>query len=257
MIHFQDVSVADHDTALLHGITLRASPGELTVLMGPNGAGKSTLVKTLAGELTDLDGTVLLADKPLREWSDTDKARHLAYVPQHVERGLGVDVLDYVLQGRFALHGGRPERPDYNAALQALEECDVGHLALHDVLTCSGGELRRVAIARAIAQLRHTDGDPTLRVLVLDEPTAHLDPRHAATVVSLLRTLAVKNGWTVLTVLHDIPLALRNAHVIAVLTDGRLAWAGNATESVPALSLAYGVDIHRVNVAGESTVVVL
>jgi iron complex transport system ATP-binding protein len=190
--------------------------------MGPNGAGKSTLVKTLTGESQDYDGAILLAGKALQDWSDTERALRLAYVPQHIERGLSVDVLDYVLQGRYAIHGGRPERPDYNAALQALEECDVATLALHDVLTCSGGELRRIAIARAIAQLRHTEADASDRVIVLDEPTAHLDPRHAATVAALLRTLAVRSGWTVLTVLHDIPLALRYGHSIAVLVQQRL-----------------------------------
>jgi iron complex transport system ATP-binding protein len=220
---------------VLRGLDFVAHPGELTAVIGPNGAGKSTLLRALAG-VVPAAGTIALDGRPMAEWERGALARALAYLPQ--ER-----TVHWSLSARAVVGLGRlPHRPlgagegarDLAAIDAALAAVDAAHLAGRPVPELSGGERARVLVARALAQ------EP--RALLADEPTAGLDPAHQLTLFRHLAALAA-SGRAVVVALHDLSLAARFCHSIALIHQGRTLAAGTAQEVLtPAhLAAAYGI----------------
>jgi iron complex transport system ATP-binding protein len=223
---------------VLADLDLCVRGGELVGLIGPNGAGKSTLLRAAGGTLAPMSGRVLLDGVDLQRMRAAARARQIAVVPQRAQLPDAFTAGEVVLMGRtphLPRFGG--ERPsDYAIAERAMQRTAVWPLAERRVGELSGGEQRRVLIARALAQ------EP--QVLLLDEATAHLDLKHQAGVLSIARQLA-REGLVVVAALHDLNLAAQYADRLALLHDGELLICDEpARVLTPAwLRRAYGVAV--------------
>jgi iron complex transport system ATP-binding protein len=203
----------------LDGITLSIDEATLHGLVGPNGSGKTTLLRAIAGAIAPLEGRVLVEGAQPHLTPAAALARVMAVLPQHPVAPLGVTVREAVSWGRIP-HLGRlagAGARDLRAIDRALEAAGVSDLAGRPVQTLSGGERQRVLIARAIAQ------EP--RILLLDEPTAHLDVAHQAEVMEVVRRLA-RGGLTVVAALHDLTLVADYCDRVTLLASGRLRASG-------------------------------
>lgn len=223
-------------TVILGGASFRAPAGALTGLIGPNGAGKSTLLAALLG-LVASTGDAIFAGHDLRTLSRRERARRLAYVEQSAGTEERLSVEEVVSLGRIPFEAAWQARPDPDdRALVAAALADVGMAAFASrrYSTLSGGEQQRVQVARALAQ------QP--RLLLLDEPTSHLDIRAQLHLLNLLRDKA-GTGMTVFVALHDLNLAARFCQHLVVLKDGRVVAEGTpGTVLTPATLLdVYGV----------------
>ncbi|MET0350124.1 MAG: ABC transporter ATP-binding protein [Rhizobacter sp.] len=244
LIDTRDLVVERGDRAVLHGVSCAFAPG-WTAIVGPNGAGKSTLLRSLAGLHAAAAGEVRLDGRPLGGWRPVERARRVAWLDQQGEAGGELTARDIVALGRLPHLGlfGSPSAADVEAVRRAmaLTECEAwADRRLHEL---SGGERQRVLLARALAV--------EAPVLLLDEPTTHLDPPHQVALVRLLQRLGAE-GRTVVSVLHDLPLALL-ADRIVVMAEGRVRAAGSRDDT--ALHAALGevfqnaVRIERVGTA--------
>jgi len=200
-------------------------------LLGENGSGKSTLLKVLAGLLVPSGGEVLLEGTPLGRVPRRAAARVVGYLPQGFEPFFPATALDVVLLGRTPFLGAfaTPSRRDVDAARAALAEVDASGLEERDVRSLSGGERQRVYLARVLA------GDP--RVLLLDEPTASLDPRHRFLVLDVLRRRADAGVACVFST-HEVDLAARTADDAVLLVRGTILASGPVRQSVTERSLS-------------------
>ena len=212
----QDIDVCLGDTQVLHGVSLALSPG-WTAIVGPNGAGKSTLLRALSGLLPLQRGEVQLMGKSLQAWSPRERARHIAWLAQQGQAYGELSVRDVVELGRLPHLGlfGVPGAEDARLVEQAMQATECSAWAQRPLHKLSGGERQRCLLARALAV--HAP------VLLLDEPTTHLDPPHQMAVVRLLQRLAPQT--TVASVLHDLPLALQADRVL-ILRAGRVVAQG-------------------------------
>jgi iron complex transport system ATP-binding protein len=230
--------------ACLSGIDLELRAGSVLALLGPNGSGKSTLLRTLGGLLKPVAGSVLLDGRAIESYSVDERARRIGFVPQDEAPQFAFTVREAVLLGRLP-HAETyfDSRHDEEVAQEAMEAAGCAELALRPVTEISGGERQRVWIARALAQ------EP--QVLLMDEPTAHLDVQHALEAASLVRGLAAQ-GLAVAVAIHDLNLALSFADRAMLLSGGRVLLAGEAQEVLasPELDRAYGVDFERIEAAG-------
>lgn len=222
---------------VLRGLDLALRPGEMVGLLGPNGSGKSTLLRVLAGLLPAHSGRVELAGSELRDYSARARARLIGLVPQYATIPFAFSVHDVVAMGRNPylglLEGLGPD--DREAVRTALERTDCAHLRERLVTELSGGELQRVIIARALAQ------EP--RLLLLDEPTAHLDLNHQLEIARMLRQLNREQGLTVLWVSHDLNLAAEFCERLVLLQGGIVVTEGPPAEVISAhwLGQVYGL----------------
>jgi iron complex transport system ATP-binding protein len=229
------LSVAYQRNFVLRDISLSARGGELLGVIGPNGAGKSTLLRTIAGTLAPTAGIVRLDGADLTQMAAIERARQVAVVPQGLRLPEAFTAAEIVLMGRnphLPRFGG--ERPhDYEVAQQAMVQTATWALAERLVGTLSGGEQQRVLIARALAQ------EP--RLLLLDEPTAHLDLKHQVATLKLARKLA-RAGLLVVVALHDLNLAAQYADRLALLSGELLVCDLPANVLTPGwIRRAYGV----------------
>jgi len=208
---------------ILRNAELDIPSGELTVLVGPYGSGKTTLLRTLAGLLAPLSGDAFIAGRPATSLKPRGRGGFAAFVPQMEGPVPGYTVFQTALAGRFARLGWfAPETiEDRRIVTEALSAVGLGGDSERPAAELSGGEFRRLLIARALAQ--------ETPVLLLDEPEAHLDARHQAEILGLLKGLAEK-GAAVVATLHDLNLASLWADRVAVLAEGRLFPAGSAEE---------------------------
>jgi iron complex transport system ATP-binding protein len=204
----------------LEDVSLSVRAGEVAALLGPNGAGKSTLLRVAAGLLPAASGTVRIAGKDVRGMERRAAARELAYVPQSEVAAAGFSVREVVAMGRSPHQSGwMRERPDDRAAVdEAIARCDLGGIEGRAVDTLSGGEQRRVAVARALASRP--------RVLLLDEPGAFLDVRHRLEQSDLLVDLARRDHLACIVSMHDLDAAARVADHVVLLRAGRVVAAG-------------------------------
>ncbi len=230
---------------LLDDVSLRLAPGQLHVLLGANGAGKSTLLRLLAGELRPNRGTVELNGRALRNWTPRECACQRAVMSQFDALQADFQVADVVALGRYPCWRQTvgEEAAVIDAALSAV---DAGSLAARSYLSLSGGERRRVQLARSLAQLGGPL-PPTLgnlpRYLLLDEPTAGLDLAHRHAALKLARALAAE-GLGVLAILHDPDLAMRYADQITLLSAGRVLAQGSPQQTLTTATLAAAYSIH-------------
>ncbi|XXF75381.1 heme ABC transporter ATP-binding protein [Myxococcaceae bacterium GXIMD 01537] len=224
----QEVEVWRGGRRALGPTSLEIRPGEFLALLGPNGAGKSTLLSALAGELTCAKGDVLLEGRALSAWRPRERALRLGVLPQESSLGFGFTALEVALLGRTPHVQVREGSADTRIALAALDATGTRHLAARTYPTLSGGERQRVQLARVLAQLWEAPAHGS-RYLLLDEPTANQDLAQQHQVLELARRLA-SEGVAVLAILHDLNLASRYAHRLALLDRGRLATEGTPRE---------------------------
>ena len=221
----RDLSVKLSGRAVLKNISLALSPGHLVALVGPNGAGKTTLLRALAG-LVPSDGAIHVGGDALSSLPLRERARRFAYLPQGHIVHWPLPARDIVALGRYP-HGatdpGRLTLRDTEAVLRAMQATDVVEFSDRRVTELSGGERSRVALARVLAV--------EAPVILADEPTASLDPRHQIDVMKSLRAAADKAAL-VIVVTHDLGLAARFADIVLVLSEGRLASQGAPAEAL-------------------------
>ncbi|HXK24934.1 MAG TPA: ABC transporter ATP-binding protein [Myxococcota bacterium] len=227
---FDGVALRIGGRELLRGVSLALAPGEIVALVGRNGAGKTTLFRVASRILQPDRGEVRLAGRTLTSFSRRELARELAVVPQDVGIPFPFRAGEVVLMGRTPHQGGLgfESADDLSRARAAMEAVGVAELASREVTALSGGERQLVLVARALAQ------DP--RVLLLDEPTAHLDLRHRTVVLDRVRRF-VEDGRSALVVSHDLNLAARTCDRIALLADGRLLACGAPAQVLDAAAL--------------------
>ncbi|NMO14828.1 heme ABC transporter ATP-binding protein [Pyxidicoccus fallax] len=224
-------------------VDLVLQPGEVLAVVGPNGAGKSTLLSALAGELRLGAGDVLLEGLPLDRWQPRERARRLAVLPQESSLGFSFTALEVALLGRSPHARRRESGADLEAAYVALEATDTRHLASRPYPTLSGGEKQRVQLARVLAQLS-APLEQGHRYLLLDEPTASLDLAHQHLILEAAGRFA-REGGAVLAVLHDLNLAARHAHRLALLAGGRVVEQGTPEQVLrpDLIAETFGLDV--------------
>jgi len=207
-------------TPALTGLDARIGRGEVVGLLGENGSGKSTLLKVIARIVPASGGELLFEGKPHTAFPRRATARRIAYLPQSIDLVFPIRCLDLVLQGRAPHARGfsADSAEDHDRALEAMRACDVENLAERDASALSGGERRRVFLARALAQ--------QAEVWLLDEPTSGLDLRHRLEFLELLAGAHASRGTTVLLVTHEIDLAGEIADRVIVLRGGRAIASG-------------------------------
>ena len=212
------------DREVLRGITLAVAPGEMVALLGPNGSGKTTLLRVGMGVLSARSGTVLLGGRPVTAWSRPEIAQRIAILPQLPTLPDGFRVEELVEMGRAPHARSRfgASAEDADAVERALVDADAVELVGRRIDELSGGERQRVLVAMALAQ------EPGL--LLLDEPTQHLDLAHQVALLATLDRLRRTRGLAVVAVLHDPALtALANPRVV-LLSAGRVVADGQAAD---------------------------
>ncbi len=224
LVEAREVSIGYAHQVVVHEVSLAVDRGEVLALTGPNGSGKSTFIRAALGLTAVRSGELCLAGTPVRDLSIRERARRVAWMPQDEVAWEDVPVWDYVLFGRnphqrvFDSNGPI----DRAAAEYALRAVDLWELRHRGILELSGGERQRALLARVLAQ--------ESPLLLLDEPTAHLDISHQLDLLGRVRTLCRGQGRGAVLALHDLNLAARFADRVAVLHRGRLVAVGNADE---------------------------
>ena len=227
----QGLNVSLGSRAVLHDVSLELASGHLVALVGPNGAGKTTLLRALAG-LVPATGRIAVGGRALDSLSLRDRARRFAYLPQGHIVHWPLPSRDIVALGRYPHGASDPARlspRDSEAVARAMQAADVVQFADRRATELSGGERSRVALARVLAV--------EAPVILADEPTSSLDPRHQLDVIKTLRT-AADTGVLVIVVTHDLGLAARFADRVLVLSAGRLVSQGKPADALSAQALA-------------------
>ncbi len=224
LVGIHGVSLRYGDRQVISRVSLQIETGEFFVIIGPNGAGKTTLLKALSGLHPLIEGDIQIRQRPIGDYTKKELARTLALVPQQVNADFPFTVAETVLMGRYphlgllAVEGKR----DLELAEQAMEFTEVIHLAGRRLGQLSGGERQRVIIARAICQQSE--------ILLLDEPTAFLDPAHQLRIMDLMERLRLREKITIVMVSHDLNLASTYADRLLLLKDGTVENIGTPRE---------------------------
>lgn len=223
MLEIRDLFVRYGEKTVLGGASLGLTPGKLVALIGPNGSGKSTLIRAASGVIPS-QGQILLDGQDLRQIPIQQRARKLAVLPQGTQLPAAYSVWETVLMGRAPHLNflGQISSADEALAREALIRVDALDLSERRMGELSGGEQQRVLLARALAQ--------AAPVLLLDEPTTHLDLHHQMGLLERVRELAREKNLSVLLALHDLNLAARYADTVALLVNGRITHAGSPRE---------------------------
>lgn len=224
---------------ILKEIEFNVTAGGVTTILGPNGSGKTTLFKCITSVWKPQSGEILFKEKRITKLSDKDRAKIFAVVSQEHEPAFSYSVFDIALMGRSPHIGvlSSPSHNDYCVAEKALETVGISYLRDKTYTKISGGERQLVMIARSLSQ--------ESPILLLDEPTAHLDFRHQVHVLKKIRNITIEKGLTVLMTLHDPNLAMLFSDKVVMLSGGSIVSSGNPqtviTEDV--LKSVYDIDV--------------
>lgn len=227
MLELENIGFSYADHVVLKGVSFAAHSGEFVAVLGANGAGKSTLVKIASGYIKPDSGKVLLNGRNINSYSPAELARTRAVCEQENVLDFDYSVLDTVCLGRFAMSGfwGVDSRTR-EIAQEALREVGLGGFENKSYLNLSGGEKRRVQLARVIAQILDS---PAGRLLLLDEPTANLDPLHSRTTMQICKNLCARGACCV-AVVHSVNLAMDFADKILMIKNNSLFRFGDTAE---------------------------
>lgn len=260
LLSFRSVSFGyQPQRPVLKGVDFDLRPGRIAAILGPNGAGKTTLLSLTLGWLSAWTGEITLIGTPLRALPPRERGRRMALVPQTEHTPFDYTVLEYVLMGR-APHLPPLEMPsdtDAEIALNCLDQVGIASLAQRPVPHLSGGERQLLLLARALAQLAPTSHFPlpTSHLLLLDEPTAHLDLHNKARLIQIMRRLR-DSGVTLLMTNHEPDVVLAVADDVLLMESGVPPQFGALDEvfTAEALSSIYGIPIRLVQVNGHKQV---
>jgi ABC-type cobalamin/Fe3+-siderophores transport system ATPase subunit len=238
VLRLEGVTAGYGSRDVVRRVSFAVAEGEMLGVLGPNGAGKSTLLRVATGVLPPREGRVLVAGRDAASMTSREIARQLAVLPQEAPPAFPASVLDTVLLGRFPWHAAFSfeSEDDVAVAEQALRDVGAAELRDRDLGSLSGGERQRVLLARALCQRG--------RVLLCDEPTAHLDLRHQAETFALLARLR-EEGRAVVVVTHDLDLAARCCDRLLLVAGGETVAAGTPEEVLTAENAraAFGVPV--------------
>ncbi|MFU2158322.1 ABC transporter ATP-binding protein [Caldisericum sp. AR60] len=247
MIKIENLNFGYFDTEVLKGLSIEVKEGETLALLGPNGSGKTTFLKLLSKILEPRGGTVLILGKDIRRYSYNELAKTVSLVPQIHRATQPYTVFDVVLMGRNPqMDAMFPKESDKRIALSILEELGIYHLKDRPYTDISGGELRLVLIARALAQ--------ESKVMLFDEPTAFLDFKNASLVLQKIIELKEKKGKTIVVTLHDPNEALQVSDRILLMKKGEMVAIGKPEEVLTEKNLkyVYGIDVEKVSINGRT-----
>ena len=224
MLKIQNLSVDYGTRRILHDVSFEVQSGETLALIGPNGAGKSTLIRAVSGVIPIAGGHVRTNGDDFASLSTLQRARYVATVPQAVSMPPAYTVWETVLFGRTPYLGflGQPSPQDEEITRQSLARVSALPLADRRVGELSGGEQQRVLLARALCQ--------STPILLLDEPTAHLDLQYQVSLLELVHELAHKDHLAMLIALHDLNLAAHYADRVALMVAGKIKAMGTPRE---------------------------
>jgi iron complex transport system ATP-binding protein len=233
------------ERAVLQNLSLEIDSGSTTAILGPNGAGKTTLLHLAMGWLTPQQGRISLAGRPLADYARRELGRWIGLVPQFERMSFAYSILDYVLLGRapYLKTLELPGKADVRLAMEVIDLVGLGGWADRPITRLSGGERQLVLIARALVQ------EP--RLLLLDEPTAHLDLGNRLRLLQLLRDLSARQV-TVLLTTHEPETAAAIASHIVLMRAGQVLRAGVLAETFTGetLSDTYGVPVRVIQFDG-------
>jgi iron complex transport system ATP-binding protein len=242
MLEVKSLAVSYGKRRVLEEINLFVKPGEILVIIGPNGAGKSTLIRAISGTLPNEQGVIQVNGRDISALNAAQRARQIAVVPQARNMPAAFTVYQSVLLGRtpYLNWMGMTGERDRQLVKTALERTCCTELSDRSVGELSGGEQQRVLLARALAQ--------STSVLLLDEPTTHLDLQHQSGLLNLVRDLAAHQNLAVLMALHDLNLASIYADRVVLLVNGRIRKTGTPSEVLTEdmLTKVYRVPVHVV-----------
>ena len=231
---------------VLNGACLELKQGEVGILLGKNGSGKTTLFKNILGIEKPRKGSVRFDGADLLKMSRRDRARRVAYVPQHIHFG-DLSVMDSVLMGRVSYFGMKAGRSDMEAVEKILEDMGLETFASRSAEALSGGEKQKIAIARAMAQ------EPKL--MVFDEPTGNLDMANEQLIMQEAKKLAKEKGISILSSLHDLNQALYFGDKFFFLKDGVVKYAGGPEVITPeVVKDIFDVDVRICQIDGRTVV---
>jgi len=247
-----NIGLSITNKVILESINLELNSGELVVLLGANGAGKSSLLRSALGLAQVSTGESLIDEQLVTTLSSANRAKKVAYLPQKRPLAWPIKVFDVVSLGRYAygVNLGRLKNDDLESVESAITSCGLEQLRNRRVDTLSGGEAARVHVARAFAA--------NAALLLADEPTAALDPKHQLDVMQLIRRY-VDMGGGALVVGHEASLAARFADRLVWMRDGRIVADGSVKETMTAAMMAeiYGVSAQIGDVAGHINVSII
>jgi iron complex transport system ATP-binding protein len=245
-LELRGLSHAYGERQVLTDVSAAIVAGQMVALLGPNGAGKSTLLRCASGVLRPSAGTVLVDGVPISEYERPTLARRLAVVPGQTVVAFPLRVAELVALGRLPHENPLlgPKAADRAAVDAAIERVGIADLRERDVRELSLGERQLAVLAMAVAQGAH--------LLLLDEPTVHLDLRHQVAVMELLRDLSQRDGVTILAVLHDVTLASHFFPRLVLLDAGRLVADGAPRDVLTSALIrrVYGIDPALISLPG-------
>lgn len=221
MLEIKDLSFryGRRSPQVLKGVSLSLEAGEIGIILGRNGSGKTTLFKNILGINTPNDGSILFQGENLLKMSGRERARRIAYVPQHIHFG-ALTVFDSILMGRVTYFGLRAGREDYEIVEQIIADMKLEDFAGRNAEELSGGEKQKIAIARAMAQ------EP--QMLIFDEPTGNLDIANEQLIVDEAKKLAREKHIAILSSLHDLNQAMDMGDRFFFMKDGAISHSGGA-----------------------------
>ena len=234
------------DSPALKGATLELNQGEVGILLGKNGSGKTTLFKNILGIEKPSRGAITFDGADLLKMNRRERARRIAYVPQHIHFG-DLTVFDSVLMGRISYFGMTAGKEDYDAVENILRDMQLLDFANRSAEALSGGEKQKIAIARAMAQ------EP--RLMIFDEPTGNLDIANEQLIVREAKKLARERNISILSSLHDLNQALAFGDKFFFMTDGAVKYAGGPEIiSAEILKETFNVDVRIREIDGQTVV---
>ena len=245
-IHDLHFRYGKNSAPVLSGASLELNQGEVGILLGKNGCGKTTLFSNILGIHKPQRGQILFGGEDLLKMNRRERARRIAYVPQHIHFG-DLTVFDSVLMGRVSYFGMKAGQEDYAAVEKILTDMQLLDFANRSAEELSGGEKQKIAIARAIAQ------EPKL--MIFDEPTGNLDMANEQLIMQEAKKLARDKGISVLSSLHDLNQALYFGDKFFLMKDGAVKYAGGKeilTEAV--IKDIFDIDVKIVQIENQTVI---